>query len=315
MSNWSTKDIPDQRGRSAVVTGATGGIGYETALELARAGAEVILAGRDAAKGAAAETGIRAAHPAANVRFELLDLASLALVAAFAEKLGAERSGIDLLVNNAGVMALPKRQTTADGFEMQFGTNHLGHFALTGALLPLLRAGDAPRVVNVSSSAHQRGHINFADLQAERSYGAWTAYGQSKIANLLFTFELQRRSEANGWGVMSNAAHPGWARTDLIANGPAAEGGLGAMMAHAASFAAPFFSQDAAGGALPTLYAATSPDAKGGGYYGPTGMMELKGPPGAARISVKAKDETVARRLWEVSEELTGVRFEAPVAT
>ena len=141
MSNWSTKDIPDQRGRAAVVTGATGGIGYETALELARAGAEVILAGRNAAKGAAAETGIRAAHPAANVRFELLDLASLASVAAFAEKLGAERSGIDLLVNNAGVMALPKRQTTADGFEMQFGTNHLGHFALTGALLPLLRAG------------------------------------------------------------------------------------------------------------------------------------------------------------------------------
>ena len=297
--------MPQQRGRSAVVTGA-GGLGYETALALARAGAEVVLAGRNASKGAQALAQIRTAAPDAKVAFELLDLASLASVAAFAEHLGQSRGSLDLLINNAGVMALPKRQTTADGFEMQFGVNHLGHFALTGRLLPLLRKATAPRVVAVSSVAHRNGKIAFDDLQAERRYTPFVAYSQSKMANLLFALELQRRSDAAVWGLTSTAAHPGYAYTDLIQNGPGADSLLNKFDLR---FAHRFVGHSAAAGALPLLYAATAPEATGGAYIGPGGFMELQGPPKAAKIAPYARNPQVAARLWAASEALTGVSF------
>jgi len=305
MSNWTVKDIPSQVGKLAVITGANSGIGYETALELVRAGAEVILAGRSEPKGRDAVQRILREVQTAKVRFGKADLASLASVADFAGQMLAEDRPIDLLINNAGVMAFPTRQTTADGFEAQFGTNHLGHFALTERLLPLLRRGRQPRIVNVSSLAHRQGAIRFDDLQLERSYKPWVAYTQSKLANLLFTFELQRRSDTNGWGLMTNAAHPGWARTELIANGP----GKDSLQARLGARFAPFLSHSARGGAMPTLFAATSPDAKPMGYYGPDGVYELKGPVAPAFIAAKAKDTAVAEKLWEVSEKLTGVRW------
>jgi NAD(P)-dependent dehydrogenase (short-subunit alcohol dehydrogenase family) len=206
-------------------------------------------------------------------------------------------------------MALPRRQTTSDGFEMQFGTNYLGHYALTAHLLPLLRHGHQPRVVNLSSLAHRSGAINFEDLQSTRSYSPSKAYSQSKLAMLMFALELQRRSNAAGWGVMSNAAHPGFARTDLIAKCPGPNGLLGLL----GKLLQPFISQSAAEGALPTLFAATSPEAKAAGYYGPNGFYELKGPPVPAKIMPQAKDATAAARLWDVSAALTGVSFD-PVA-
>lgn len=297
--------MPPQRGRSAVITGA-GGLGYETALGLAQSGAEVILAGRNPDKGAQALAQIRAAAPDANLAFEVLDLASLASIEAFAGRLAQSRSSIDLLVNNAGVMALPKRQTTADGFEMQLGTNHLGHFALTGRLLPLLRRAAAPRVVAVSSVAHRNGKIAFDDLQSERRYSPFTAYSQSKMANILFALELQRRSDAAGWGLVSNAAHPGYAYTDLIQNGPGANSLLNKFDAR---FAHRFIGHSAAAGALPLLYAATAPAATGGSYTGPGGFMELQGPPKPAKVVPYGRNAQVAARLWSVSEALTGVTF------
>ena len=218
---WTTADIPSQSGRLAVVTGATGGLGYETALALAAAGAEVVLAGRNDSKGANALARIRAAHPGATVRFERLDLASLASVAAFAETMLAAGRGIDLLVNNAGVMAPPERQLTVDGFELQFATNYLGHFALTARLLPLLRRVPGARVVNVSSLAANLDSIDLTDLQSQRSYVPFRTYGMTKLAMLMFALEFQRRSEAAGWGIDGMAAHPGYARTDIISNGPA----------------------------------------------------------------------------------------------
>jgi NAD(P)-dependent dehydrogenase (short-subunit alcohol dehydrogenase family) len=305
MKEWSVADMPSLSGKLAVVTGATGGLGYETALALARAGAEVLVTGRNAEKGRAAVERIKRAVPAAKVRFEMLDLASLASVRAFATKMIANARPLDLLVNNAGVMDLPTRRLTEDGFELQFGTNHLSHFALTGLLLPLLRIAEAPRVVNVSSLAHRGGKIDFGNLQAERRYRSWPAYQQSKLANLLFTFELQRRSDDYGWGLMSNAAHPGYARTDLIPNGPGTDGVKGMLMKALGSF----MSHSAAAGALPTLFAAASPDAEPAGYYGPNGFYELKGPVASARVFPQAKDEAVARKLWDVSEQLTGVKW------
>jgi NAD(P)-dependent dehydrogenase (short-subunit alcohol dehydrogenase family) len=305
MNSWSIADIPPQRGKLAVVTGATGGLGYETALALARAGAEVLVTGRNPEKGSAATTRIKRAAPSAKVRFELLDLASLASVRAFAAKTVANGRPVDLLINNAGVMDLPTRRLTEDGFELQFGTNHLSHFALTGLLLPVLRIAEAPRVVNVSSIAHRGGKIDFANLQAERKYRSWPAYQQSKLANLLFTLELQRRSDAYGWGLMSNAAHPGFARTDLIPNGPGSKGMMGLM----SKTIGRFMSHSAAAGALPTLFAATSPAAVRMGYYGPNGFYELKGAVGPADVFPQAKDEAVARTLWDVSERLTGVQW------
>ena len=213
MSNWTTANIPDQTGKLAIVTGSTGGTGFETALELARKGAEVVIAARNSAKGEDAIRRIRRAVPAANVRFEALDLASQASVAAFADRLLAQGRPVEILINNAGVMALPTREETVDGFEMQLATNYLGHFALTARLLPLLKAGSA-RVVSLSSIAHRRGRIAFDDLNAERGYSAWPVYAQSKLAMLMFGLELDRRSQANSWGLTSIAAHPGWRGPD-----------------------------------------------------------------------------------------------------
>ncbi len=310
MPRWSTKDIPSQAGRLAIVTGATGGLGYQTALELARAGGETIVAGRNPEKGRAAVERIQAAVPAETVRFELLDLASLDSVAGFAGRFLGEGRPIDILVNNAGVMAIPERRVTADGFEMQFGTNHLGHFALTAQLLPLLRAAGSPRVVQVSSGAHRMGKINFNDLQAETSYRPWRAYSQSKLANLLLALELHRRSAANSWGIHSTAAHPGFAKTDLQTSGPGTRG----WFAIVNRLGAPLVSQSAAQGALPTLYAAIAPAAVSGEYYGPSGIGEMRGAPKVASISGRARDRVAAARLWEVSEQLTGVRFDGAEA-
>ncbi|MGY3618850.1 oxidoreductase [Bradyrhizobium sp. USDA 10063] len=305
MRGWSTADIPPQTGRTAVITGATGGLGYETALALAGAGASVVLTGRNDTKGNNALERIRAQHPKADVSYETLDLASLASVADFAGRFAISRPSLDLLINNAGVMALPKRRTTQDGFEMQLGINYLGHYALTARLLPQLRRGVEPRIVNLSSLAHRSGAIDFDDLQSERSYRSFRAYCQSKLAMLMFALELQRRSDADGWGLMSTAAHPGYARTDLIDNGP----GTRSLFGRFGQLLQPF-SQSAADGALPTLFAATSPDARPGGYYGPNGFHELKGPPVEAKIMPQAKDAAVAAMLWEVSAMLTGVSFD-----
>ena len=303
MSDWTVNDIPPQSGRLAVVTGATGGLGYETALALAQAGAEVVLLGRNETKGREALQRISAIVPQAKLRFENVDLANLVSVRDCAARLLAQNRPIDMLINNAGVMAPPQRKTTVDGFEIQFATNHLSHFLLTAQLLPLLRRSPHPRIVNVSSSAARMGSIHFDDLQSERSYKAFPVYSQSKLANLLFTFELQRHSDANGWNLMSNAAHPGYALTDLIANGPGADSlmsRLGGLIIK------PILSQSAAAGALPTLFAASSPNATPAGYYGPDGLFELKGNVHPAHSPSKAKDVSVARRLWEISNQLTG---------
>lgn len=307
---WTTNDIPDLSGRLAIITGATGGLGLETALVLAGKGAEVVLAARNPAKGAEAERLIRSRHPDAAVRFELLDLASLASVRAFAERHLATGRPIDILIDNAGVMALPTRQTTVDGFEMQFGTNYLSHFALVGRLLPLLTAAHSnrggARVIQLSSVAHRSGHIRLDDLNYQTHYRPWPVYQQSKLAMLMFAQELQRRSDANGWGLISVAAHPGFARTDLIANGHAGKPGL---FARGARLLEAVLSHSAADGALPILMAATLPDPTPGGYYGPTGFQEMKGPPGVAVIKRQARDPDVARRLWSESERLTGVKY------
>jgi NAD(P)-dependent dehydrogenase (short-subunit alcohol dehydrogenase family) len=305
MTDWTIADIPSQAGNIAVITGATGGLGFETALALAGAGATVVLTGRNDAKGRQAIEKIHGRFPNAKISYQTLDLASLASVADFAARFAAVHGSLDLLINNAGVMALPKRQTTADGFEMQFGTNYLGHYALTARLLPLLRRGHQPRVVNLSSLAHRSGRIDFDDLQGAKSYNPFKAYCESKLAMLIFALELQRRSDAGGWGLISNAAHPGFARTDLMANGPGTAGLMGLL----GKMLQPFASHSAAAGALPTLFAATSPAAKAAGYYGPNGFYEMKGPPSPARIMPRAKDAAVNARLWDVSAALTGVTF------
>jgi NAD(P)-dependent dehydrogenase (short-subunit alcohol dehydrogenase family) len=304
MARWTTADIPPQTGRAAIVTGV-GGLGYETALELARKGAGVILAGRSEAKGVESVARIKAEVPAANVRFEMLDLASLASIAAFADRMLAAGAPIDLLVNNAGVMAPPTRQTTSDGFELQFGTNYLGHYALTARLLPLLLRGDGPRVVSLSSIAHRSGVIRFDDLNWQKGYKPWPVYAQSKLAMLMFALELQRRGDAAGWGLMSNAAHPGIARTELVSNGP----GAGSATALLMKLFQPLITQPADAGALPQLFAATSPDARGGAYYGPKGFQELKGAVAPAKIMPQALDRAAAAKLWDMSAQLTGVSF------
>ncbi len=292
----------------AVVTGATGGLGFETAAGLARAGAHVVLAGRDAAKGEAALARLRREVPGTSVEFEMLDLASLASVQAFAERMQDAGRVIDTLVNNAGIMAPPVRRTTADGFELQFGVNYLGHFALTAWLMPaLLRAEAGARVVQVSSVAHRRGRMAWDNLQGERRYNAWTAYSQSKLAMLIFALELARRAKAQGWPLVSVAAHPGWAATDLIANGPG--GGGPSAKGRLLDVGFRLFAQSAADGALPLIHAAASPDAQAGGYYGPTGLGEIKGPPGPARVMPQAWDAEAGKRLWAVSETLAGVSF------
>jgi NAD(P)-dependent dehydrogenase (short-subunit alcohol dehydrogenase family) len=288
-----------------VVTGA-GGLGFEDAIALCRAGGSVILAGRNAAKGQQAVSRIKSEVQGADVRFETLDLADLRSVQEFGFRLCRDLSSLDILINNAGVMTPPTRKTTRDGFELQFGTNHLGHFALTAHLLPILRKSVAPRVISVSSIASRQGSINFADLQYEKRYKAIQAYAQSKLACLIFALELQRRSEIAGWGVSSIASHPGLSRTDLLSNGPGQGSAIGI-----ASIALSFLFQSPAQGALPTLFAATSPAAKGGAYYGPDKMGETRGYPAPAKVPSRAQDAAVATRLWEVSEQLTGVTFPA----
>jgi NAD(P)-dependent dehydrogenase (short-subunit alcohol dehydrogenase family) len=305
MEKWTATDIPPQQGRSVVVTG-TGGLGYEDALALARAGADVIIAGRSPHKGTEAVTRIREAVPAAMVRFERLDLASLRSVEDFATRLNGQLAGLDVLINNAGVMVPPERQETADGFELQFGTNYLGHFALTAHLMPLLRRGKEARVINLSSVAARQGRIDFEDLQSRKTYIPMQAYSQSKLACLMFAFELQRRSAASNWGITSIAAHPGVSRTELLHNAP----GRGSLMSVARS-AMWFIFQPAAQGALPTLYAATAPSAVPGAYYGPHALGETRGYPCLSRVPERAADAAAAERLWQVSEQLAGVKVAA----
>jgi NAD(P)-dependent dehydrogenase (short-subunit alcohol dehydrogenase family) len=290
MSDWTPADMADQSGRTFVVTGANSGIGFAAARELAGAGARVVLAVRDVAKGEAA-----AAELAGEPEVRPLDLADLGSVRAFAA--GLDRD-VDVLVNNAGVMATPHR-VTADGFEMQLGTNHLGHFALTGLLLPRIR----DRVVTISSGAHRGGRIKFDDLQSERSYQRWLAYCQSKLANLLFMYELQRRLDAAGSSLRSVAAHPGYAATNLQSHTESIQDRIMALGNR-------LLAQSDEQGAWPTLYAATTPELKGGSYVGPDGFLEQRGNPKLVGSSSAARDEDAARRLWEVSEELTGVRYQ-----
>lgn len=305
MRKWTSADIPSQHNRAAVVTG-TGGLGFEDALALARAGAEVILAGRNADKGAQAVASIRAQVAGARVSFEALDLASLASIERFAQRLGAQRASLDLLINNAAVMQPPTLQRTEDGFELQLGTNYLGHFALTARLTPLLQKGRDARVVSVSSVAARDGVMRFDDLHFERKYESMAAYSQSKLACLLFAFELQRRSEAARWGVTSIASHPGISRTELLHNAP----GRRSPQSVARSVLW-FLFQPAWQGALPTLYAATAAEARGGAYYGPHALSETRGYPTAAKVPPAAADLESAARLWSLSEQLTGVSFAA----
>ncbi|MDX3799967.1 oxidoreductase [Streptomyces sp. AK04-3B] len=309
MAAWSVRDMPDQRGRTAVVTGANSGLGYVTARELARRGARVVLACRSEARGRDAVERLRAEVPQAEVELGSLDLGDLASVRAFAASLPYER--LDLLVNNAGVMAMPYG-VTADGFETQFGVNHLGHFALTGLLLPtLLAAGDrtpGPRVVTVSSMAHLLGAVDLDDLGSGRKYRRWVAYGRSKTANLLFTHELARRLAATGAHVVAAAAHPGYASTNLQTAGPRAEGRRAAerMMALGNRVLA----QSAEAGALPALYAATAPGVGPDSFTGPSLAM-WRGAPGPSWRAPWTLDDRVAARLWTASEELTGVSYDA----
>ncbi|HUR75950.1 MAG TPA: SDR family NAD(P)-dependent oxidoreductase [Sporichthya sp.] len=299
---WTEADIPDQRGRVAVVTGANTGLGFGTARGLAERGAEVVLAVRNLDKGKQAADRISATAPGAQITVQALDLSSLASVRSAAADLAARYPRIDLLINNAGVMYTP-RQLTADGFEMQFGTNHLGHFALTGLLLPRLLAVPGSRVVTVSSVGHRiRAAIHFDDLQWERSYDRISAYGQSKLANLMFTFELSRRLAAANAGTVALAAHPGLSNTELSRNLPFPLRNLSPIVA-------PLFTQSAAKGALPSLRAATDPGAAGGQYYGPSGPGELMGSPKVVGSSAQSRDEDLQRHLWAVSEELTGVSY------
>jgi len=307
MANWNTRNMPSQHGRTIVVTG-TGGLAFEDALAFAKAGATVVMAGRNPAKGRAAVARIGQVSPGAAVHFEAVDLADLASIAAFGKRMAYRYDRVDVLINNAGVMTPPTRQVTGDGLELQFGVNYLGHFALTCRLLPLLRRSDAPRVVTLSSVAARAGQIDLEDLQSERLYRPMKAYGQSKLACLMFALELQRRSDEAGWGIRSVAAHPGVSRTDLLLNAP----GRSSWQGLARSYLW-FLFQPVAQGALPTLYAATSAYTRPGAYYGPNGMGELRGLPTEAKIPPHALDTNVARRLWDISEDLADLRYaEAP---
>ena len=303
---WTAADIPDLAGRTAIVTGANSGIGFVTAEQLADHGAEVTLAVRDVARGEEAAERIVAARPHAKVDVQRLDLADLASVREFAAgwSAGQGSARLDLLINNAGVMAIPRRESS-DGFEMQLATNHLGHFALTGLLLD--RISDRGRIVNVASGAHRMGRMDFDDLMGEQRYSPWRAYGQSKLANLLFTNELSRRLTREGSGVLALAAHPGYAATNLQSVGPAMSGSKaqGALT----SLANRLIAQSPEMGALPTLYAAVQPGLTGGDYVGPSGAGEMRGHPRSVRMSAAARDPLDAKRLWEVSEDLTGVTY------
>jgi NAD(P)-dependent dehydrogenase (short-subunit alcohol dehydrogenase family) len=309
-SKWTTGQIPSLAGRTALITGANSGIGYQAALQLARHGAHVLLGCRNIAKGRAALDRLQreattSNAPAPSAELVELDMASLASIRAFAAFFAARGLPLDILINNAGVMALPARELTPDGFERQFGTNHLGHFALTGLLIPQLLSADAPRVVTVASLAHRNGKIEFDNLQSERSYVPWDAYGASKLANILFAKELDRRARLAHSKLISLAVHPGVSTTSIFANGP----GANSLKAIAVKLLAPIMMQNDEAGALPTLYAATSPSAHGGEYIGPDGFQELKGSPVVVQPRPQALDEAVGQQLWTVSEQLTGVTY------
>lgn len=308
--------VPDLSGRLAVVTGSNSGLGFGLARRLSAAGADVVMAIRNRAKGEAAIDEIRATVPNAKLTIKPLDLSSLAGVAALGKQLNADGRPIDILVNNAGVMTPPQRDTTTDGFELQFGSNHLGHFALTAHLLPLLRAADQARVVSLSSVAARRGRIHFDDPQFEKSYTPMQAYGQSKLAVLMFARELDRRSKEAGWGIVSNAAHPGLTKTNLQITGPSRGRAKPSTMERLYTLSwrlTPFLWQEIDEGILPALYAATSPQAEGGAFYGPHGMYEAAGGGvTAAKVPARARDDADCRQLWEMSERLTGVNYQNP---
>ncbi len=312
---WTAAEIPAQAGKLALITGANSGIGCQTALELARARCGVILGCRDRIRGDAARAHILALVPAAHVEVLALDLASLESVRAAADRFLSTGRHLSPLINNAGVLAPPRRQLTRDGFELQFGTNHLGHFALTGLLLPALLSPDAipgaapSRIVTVSSIAHRGAAMDFADLQWERGYRPWPAYRRSKLANLLFGFELERRLEKARAAAFSVVVHPGVSSTNLFAAGPGQGHGLIARLTPAVIA---LFAQSGAQGALPTLYAATAPEIRGGHFYGCDGFREMRGYPVEVRAETQAYDEAMAAKLWEVSENLTGVKYPLP---
>ena len=307
---WTASAMPSQAGKTALITGANSGVGYQTALELARSGMRVLLGCRSAAKGAAALDRLHSAVAEAQAEVVVLDVASLASIRAFVASWAARGEPIDVLINNAGVMGLPTRERTADGFERQMGTNHFGHFALTGLLIPALLRAPAPRVVTVASLAHRNGTIDFENLQSERRYDPMGAYNNTKLANLLFAFELGRRARAQGSKLLSVAAHPGVAKTSVFENGPGDKGNLRMKVMRGV---VALLAQSDAMGALPTEYAATAPGVKGGDYIGPDGFSEIKGYPTLVKPRPKALDQQTAERLWRVSEELTGVVYPALV--
>ena len=308
MSRWIVDEMSPMEGETVVVTGANSGLGYEATRAFADAGATVVMACRSEARGEEAATDIRREIRGGNLEVRVCDLADLDSVAAFAEGVREDADGVDVLCNNAGVMAIP-RQETADGFEMQLGVNHLGHFALTGHLLAELRASEGEsRVVTQSSQAHTAGEMDFSDLQSEREYGKWSAYGRSKLANLLFAYELQRRLDDSGADVESVACHPGYAATELQFRGPREMGS--SVRENVMKVANKLFGQSAERGALPMLYAATSDAVTGGEYVGPSGFMRMRGSPELQESNAASKDEADAERLWTVSEELTGVEYD-----
>ena len=307
MSHWRPALIPDLSGRRVIVTGGNSGIGRSAAREMARHGASVVLACRNLTKAQVAKDGILAATPGAEVEIAKLDLADLSSVRAFAKQELARGKPLDVLVNNAG-RYVNKRQTTADGFELTLGGNHLGHFALTGLLLPAILKAPAARVVTISSVAHKRARIDFDDLQSTHHYKGFAVYGQSKLANLLFALELDRRFRGIGAAAQSIAAHPGISSTGFVANGPGAGNPVVQILAGGVVSA---IGQDDNRGAFPTLFAATAPEAHGGRYYGPGGFQEWHGYPVEVKPSARGADEAVAKRLWDVAEQMTGVHYDA----
>lgn len=296
IMGWNESNIADQSGKTFIVTGANSGIGFEAARVLADKGATVVLACRSADRGQQALDAVKQQHPQADVALALLDLSDLASIQGFAQRFRRSHGKLDVLINNAGVM-VPPFTKTADGFELQFGTNHLGHFALTAQLIDLVTAAKGGRVVTVSSMAHQLGKIDFDNLNAEKSYTKSGAYGQSKLANLLFTYELQRRLQAAGHDTLATAAHPGWTATNLQ------------KTAAPVRLLNPIFGQKPIGGALPTLRAAVDLNVEPASYWGPSGFMEMGGPPKQVKSNKRSHDQAVAAKLWTVSEELTGVSF------
>jgi NAD(P)-dependent dehydrogenase (short-subunit alcohol dehydrogenase family) len=302
---WTENDIPDQSGRTAVITGANSGIGYEAARALAQHGAHVVLACRSRSKAEDAARRIEATKPSGAVTLVDCDLADFESVKAAVALIAATHDRVDLLINNAGVMALPNMKT-AQGHEMQFGTNHLGHFLLTGLLIDRVITAPDSRIVTVASQAHRFGKIKLDDLNGEKKYSAWGAYGQSKLANILFTLELQRRLSAAGLSTKAVTAHPGWSRTNL---GTIPDGRLAAMVSKVRPVAERAMAQPATGGALPTLRAATDPSVRGGDYYGPDGFNQMKGSPVLVTSNDRGRDADMAAKLWTASEQLTGVSF------